>query len=434
MREADKSKVSRSSRSGLAARVCAYSSFTVDVLRYIDQQWSFMSSKSCVPVKVALQLMDPSSLGLASEYDQFQQTHQQLQNALKTIVNEHHQGFNSSIGTFHQIQDSIQASQTRVRGLRQSLVQAKSNLSTTRPELKTFATSSQNYDQMLQLLTTIEQLQTVPEKLEAQISEKRFPAVVDTLQNALRLIRRPEMEEIGAMNDLRVYLSNQEHSVTDILIEELHSHLYLKSPYCEDRWRQYTNQKGEADGVPRGLYGREMYNFLDSLDLSQPLIEDVSRNPEADTFSYIQLLLESLNRMSRLDMAVDAIEQRLPVELFRVVEKSYTETEQRHPPVLRRKRHDGSKFDFSEESSHDRKTVLEDMLSTLYAKFEAIAEGHRVAYDVISGIQRREGSRDKSQLRSFNELWKLYQSEVGRTIQPLAGLALTLLVDPLSFA
>ncbi len=51
----------------------------------------------------------------------------------------------------------------------------------------------------------------MPEKLEARISEKRFLAAVDALQEAMRLIRRSEMENIGALSDLRVYLSNQEH-------------------------------------------------------------------------------------------------------------------------------------------------------------------------------------------------------------------------------
>ena len=56
-----------------------------------------------------------------------------------------------------------------------------------------------------------EQLQLVPEKLEARISEKRFLIAVEILQGALRMIRRSEMESIGALSDVRVYLSNPEH-------------------------------------------------------------------------------------------------------------------------------------------------------------------------------------------------------------------------------
>ncbi|THW39408.1 hypothetical protein D6D21_07335 [Aureobasidium pullulans] len=385
-----------------------------DILRSIDRHWGQMASDNCVPVKVALQLMDQSSLGLANQYDQFQDTHQQLQNALKAIVNQHHQGFNSSIGTFHQIQSSILSSQQRVRTLKQSLVQAKGNLRTTRPELKAFAQSSQSYDQMLQTLAHIEQLQLMPEKLEAQISEKRFLGAVETLQDALKLMHKPDMEDIGALSDLRVYFSNQEHSITDILIQELHSHLYLKSPYCEERWKQYTNRSTTTGAASFEIEGRQLYRFLESFDPSQILTEDTSRNPEADTFAYIQLLVESLDRMSRLDLAIDQIEQRLPVELFRVVERSYTEVEQKYPGLIRgaAKQQHFQLDNINADINQDKKMILQDMLSTLYAKFEAIAEGHRVLHEVIGGILSRQGSDEPALLRSFRELWKLYQSEI----------------------
>ena len=58
-----------------------------EVLQFIRQNWEFMTKDQCVPIEVALKLMDSSSLGLANQADQFQQTHQQLQNALKGIVN-----------------------------------------------------------------------------------------------------------------------------------------------------------------------------------------------------------------------------------------------------------------------------------------------------------------------------------------------------------
>ncbi|EON66000.1 hypothetical protein W97_05243 [Coniosporium apollinis CBS 100218] len=385
-----------------------------EVLRYMEQEWNFMTQEQSIPVQTALKLLDASSLGLASRYTEFQDAQRQLQAALKAIVNDHHQGFNSSIGTFHKIQSSIQTSQARVRTLKDSLVQAKGNLSTTKPELKSLATTSQSYDDMLQVLGNIEQLQNVSEKLEARISEKRFLTAVDVLQDALRLIRRSDMEGIGALSDLRVYLSNQEHSLTDILIEELHSHLYLKSPYCEDRWKLYTpNQNKDSNTATIGR-GRTLYSFLDKLDPSEPLADDSSRNPEADTFQYIQLLIEALNKMSRLDVAVETIEQRLPVELFRVVEKSNNEAAQRHPTVVRSyasKNQD--KTNTSLDNDEERTNLLQDLLWTLYARFEAIAEGHRVVHDVITGIVRREGLRDTAALSGgFNEMWKLYQSEI----------------------
>ena len=395
------------------------------VLDHINENWDVLTRDDCVPVHVALQLMDYSSLGRGNDYQDFQRTNRHLQKALKAIVNEHHQGFNSSIGTFHKIQASIQASQTRVRALRDSVQGAKSNLMVTKPEIKTLGGSSSKYDEMLTILAQIEQLQLVPEQLDARISDKHFIPAVDLLQDALRAIRRSDMENIGALTDLRIYFSNQETSLTDILIEELHDHLYLKSPYCQDRWKPYAGDttNGGVSASETGkvslpnTWGRPLYRFLDGLDTSSPLEDDASKNPETDSFEYLHMIIESLNRLGHLDVAVDRMEQRLPVELFAIVDRTNQEVDMRHAAYI----HGATKvekapLDLDFDHSQGRNAVLNDLLWTLYSKFEAIAEGHRAVHEVVAGIIKREGLRQpKSLLRGFKEMWKLYQSEVCRT-------------------
>ncbi|KAJ6107657.1 hypothetical protein N7523_008980 [Penicillium sp. IBT 18751x] len=330
---------------------------------------------------------------------------------------EHHQGFNSSIGTYHKIQTNISSAQSRVRNLRTSLEESKSGLLSTKPELKGLATSSQNYDDLLQLFAQIEEIQSLPERLESTISDKRFLAAVDTLHTALRLLRRSELEDIGALADIRAYFNNQETSITDILIEELHDHLYLKSPYCSDRWKT-SNGEGEmtqTSWAGNRSWERPIYGFLSKFDPSSPMIEDASRNPEADTFSYIQLLIEALNKMGHLDTAVDRIEQRLPVELFAVVDKTNAEVDARYPtPNRTYSSYDNQiKSNLPTRNIEERGHVLTEFLWTLYAKFESIAEGHRVVHDVVAGIVGREGlTKGETLGGGFKELWKLLQSEI----------------------
>ncbi|KAI7686000.1 hypothetical protein KC353_g20759, partial [Hortaea werneckii] len=208
-----------------------------------------------------------------------------------------------------------------------------------------------------------------------------------------------------------------EHSLTDILVEELHSHLYLKSPYCEERWKSLSQRADDSAATAAADEERAMYSFLENYDGRQPMQEDTTRNPEANTFYYIQLLVESLNKMMKLDVAVDAIEHRLPVELFRVVERSHTEVEQRHPTSMRsaaaKSRQQALRGVGAGSLDGEQKATLEDLLTTLYAKFEAIAEGHRVLHDVTAAILKREAQADAATLnRSFRELWKLLQSEI----------------------
>ncbi|KAL2868218.1 exocyst subunit SEC8 [Aspergillus lucknowensis] len=385
-----------------------------DVLQLIQREWDFVATDDCVPVQVALQLMDTSTLGKADRESGFLDTHQRIQQTLKTIVNEHHQGFNSSIGTYHKIQSSIQSSQGRVRNLRHALENAKAGLMSTKPELKDLATSSQKYDDIIQLFSQIQEIQSLPEKLESRLSDKRFLGAVEVLHDALRLLRRSELENIGALADIRAYFETQESSITDILVEELHDHLYLKSPYCADRWKPpnpETESTG-ANGAGPTSWERPVYGFLARLDASKPMVEDASRNPEADTFAYMQLLIESLNKMGHLDIAVDRIEQRLPVELFTVVDKTNAEIDIRYPLPRGSMAQDG-KASSPTELIEKRGHVLSEFLWTLYAKFESIAEGHRVVHDVIAAIVEREGIPKSNALAGgFKELWKLYQSEI----------------------
>lgn len=385
------------------------------VLEHIRSEWPSMYENDCVPVQLALQLLDSSSVGRAHDYRRFQQTHDYLQESLKNIVHEHHQGFNSSIGTFHKIQSSIQASQKRVRALKESLASSKTNLCTTDPELKKLSKTSQSYDELLQTLNELDDLRAVPDQLEARISEKRFLTAVEVLQNALRKLRKPELDDIGALNDLRSYLSNQETALMDILVEELHEHLYLKSPYCQERWQSLSKAQGSYnEGYGDANPITPFHAVLDSADADKSVTEDPMKNPEADTFYYVSLLVEALNKLGRLQNAVELLKHRLPVELFGIVTETINEVDQRHPSSLRGSstKSDGLQV-YGARETQLRADVIYDLLWTLYGKFEAIGEGHRVFHESIKALIRREGAGNNSALLgSFRELWNLYQNEI----------------------
>lgn len=385
------------------------------VLELIKREWPAMCEDDCIPVQLALQLLDTSSVGRAHEYRNFQRTHQYLQDSLKKIVHEYHQGFNSSIGTFHKIQGSIQASQKKVRALKESLATSKTALCTTDPELKKLHATSRMYDEVLQTLGELDDLRTVPDQLEARISEKRFLTAVEVLQNALRKLTKPELDGIGALSDLRSYLANQETALLDILVEELHEHLYLKSPYCQERWQALAKSQGALSEAFKDTPAVAPFHaVLDAIDWDRPVAEDPHKNPEADTFYYVTLLVEALNKLGRLESAVDTLKQRLPVELFAVVNETINDIDQKHPSSLRGGSHGSHGLHiYGQRETRMRADVIYDLLWTLYGKFEAIAEGHRVFHESIKALIRREGAGNNiALLGSFKELWNLYQNEI----------------------
>lgn len=392
-----------------------------EILRHIQSDWKDMEGDECIPVKMALRLMDPSSLGLATREGDFANTHVDLQKSLKTVVNEHYADFNSAVGTYHKIQNAIQESQSRVRQLKGGLMNVRGGMLTTRPELRGLAEESRQLDEMLVTLSNIESLKAIPAKLEEKISEKKFLGAVDLLMESLKGVTKSGLDGIGAISDLRSYFVSQEGTLLDILVEELHDHLYLRSPYCRDRWKGMKANGEERDakenlmGVGVNAWDRPFNHYLTNVDVESPMIEDASKNTEADTFYYIHMILESLNKLGQLGEAISRIEQRMPVELYKVVESTNSEIDAKYPSHLRGRVTKGNRKAsvLLQHLDDGRNQVLSDFLYTLYSKFEAIAESHRVLHEIVAGIATREKlAKPEKYTGGFKELWKLYQMEM----------------------
>jgi exocyst complex component 4 len=111
------------------------------------------------------------------------------------------------------------------------------------------------------------------------------------------------------------------------------------------------------------------------------------------------------------------VNQRLPVEIFKLVDKTNAEVDQRHPSSLTARRtrgYDGKTMDLGLSENDVRVTTIHDLLYTLYSKFEAMLEGYRVIYDVVRGITKRGDTLQdaESWKHGFVEVWQLIQSEV----------------------
>lgn len=157
-----------------------------------------------------------------------------------------------------------------------------------------------------------------------------------------------------------------------------------------------------------------------------------SANPEADSFAYMETLLESLAVLGKLGSALDNIAQRLPGEVFNLVETTLDEVEERAEYSKRQNAGasgaiaDGtSKSDsiylfapggktiplgptvagkgskdkdppvkstmlrlaaLESSAKHTEHEVLKDLFWTLYSKLDAVAQGLRVVSEVANRI------------------------------------------------
>jgi len=163
--------------------------------------------------------------------------------------------------------------------------------------------------------------------------------------------------------------------------------------------------------------------MMSSNNSSSAIYLSPNLNPEADSFAYMETLLESLAVLGKLGNALDSIAQRVPGEIFTLVETTLGEVEERAEFGRRRSmfalnanmgRSEGA-YVFNTnlslpatatirtqrppfKSSTLRLTALEslakrldheilmDLFWTLYSKLDAVAQGFRVVTEVVNRI------------------------------------------------
>ncbi|KAJ6604476.1 exocyst complex component sec8 [Mycena vulgaris] len=458
------------------------------VLDQVKDGWEFVVQPEFNNVDLALELLDESSVG--KDMDSFRRTKNMLSKALKGSVDKHYQAFAAALPHHSSLLNHLGATQTQIADARTALQESKDALGSKRADLVQLWARGQTLEEMMRLLDQIEHLKSVPDLLETLMSEKRLLQASVLLVRSLKIINKSEMLEIGAVADLRSYLNAQETALREILIDELQSHIYLKSFWCESRWAAYSpNQQTfpkvefeaemelKASVLPTSSPSEESFRqtrlsrFLNDLalrpndpphDLNDPSFRNsgseiltggssasmsnftsasTANNPESDSFAYMETLLESFAVLGKLGNAVDNIAQRLPSEIFTLVETTLDEVEERAEYGRR-----GSMFSFTGVSSRSdsvytfsstdsssasalSKTsfwnvsglrlvalessakqvdheILKDFFWTLYSKLDAVAQSLRVIYEVANRI----GS--PGALFPLAEIWTPVQAEV----------------------
>ncbi|GAA5800243.1 hypothetical protein HPULCUR_005668 [Helicostylum pulchrum] len=424
-----------------------FSEFEV-VLREIHEGWQFMLEDDFDPVTLALKLMDDSSVGKKKDFKAFQRVLYNLDMALKTIVNDYYKGFNNSIGTFGGVLQYINDSSSRVVQMKTNLKKCKEELLQKRTDLLNLWYKSQQYKEMLSILETIEELRTTPEKIDAMTESKHFLGAAKLLVSSLKQIMNDDMMQIGALDDIRRTLSTQKNTLYDLLIEELHNHLYLKNSYCDNRWSAYTPRQQD---LPESLIKPRIFreteigsttleehqNLEDMFAVENDILsEDPEKNPETDSFYHMEIIMESILALGEIPAALETIIERLPVEIHALVDKTIAEVEQRHlmtkwTSQSRKKDRNGDDNDIyclDKANSEVKNEVLKDLLWTLYSKLEAVLRGHRFVESCARRIKKRllsarltngEDVNTGSNIKvyHFHEIWRPVQTEIRSLLQ-----------------
>ncbi|TPX37027.1 hypothetical protein SmJEL517_g00823 [Synchytrium microbalum] len=365
----------------------------VQCLEAIRAEWVDLTYDDYNPVPVALSLLETSTL--SRDYPAFCTMYSELEKAMDIIIDEYHQAFNTSIHTFSSVVDAISDSQMRTRALRDNLDRCKGLL-----ECKN------------------EDIRRTPEKLESLMQGKFFLSAVKTLLNATKTLKTREFMDIGAVANIRQDLEQMKGVLNETLIEELHNHLYLKSPFSQERVERFGGVGDETEArvvtIESPNRRQSVYNKggKSSKTKSNDVTEDYDTNPEADSLQYMSWVVEGLALLGALPNATEVIKQRLNLEIFYVIERTIQEISDREsrgdvprPPALK------AFASIVWKSKENQGYILTELLTTLYVRLKTVLHGHFYILSLIPVLAQRNINTG-TPAYNIRDVWNVIQSEV----------------------
>ncbi|KAJ2354236.1 exocyst subunit, partial [Coemansia sp. RSA 2618] len=373
-----------------------------DALWKIPRSLEGIKRKDFNPVQLALQMMDTSSLG--KSYDEFQESFERLNASLDGIVDEYYGGFNDSILTFSGLQERIQDASGSVNGVKGGLQRVRRMILEERGSLDQLYAKSTQLGAIVAILKRLEDAKRVREEVAAYAKEKRFLTAAGKLVEDMQFVFDAQLTPIEALSGLRQQLEAEKAELLQRIIDELHSHVYLKSPYCERRMGTEADE-GSRPGRQRIRRARKARRTQESGG------GDDEGSPEADSFAYVEMLLESLATLESTGMALQEIKGAISRELSRLIDGVVAEVEERNRALLGRA---GAQADDE---------VLHDFARILFARLEAVLEYHEYVLDVAGHVgggerysltspQALHASRHASLPYALADVWEAVKTEV----------------------
>ncbi|KAI9141112.1 hypothetical protein BKA69DRAFT_1076112 [Paraphysoderma sedebokerense] len=339
--------------------------------------------------------------------------------------------------------------------MRNYLLKSKDLLQLKQVDLFDLWSKSIQYKEMLRVFDIIDDLKRAPQKIDSLMQNKYYLAATKKLLESLKTINGRECTSITALDEIRKQLDSLKDTLYEAIIEEMHNHLYLKSPYTEDRWTALlpaqqdqilllssdaAHQRSQfpiAGSIANLTQGRmstaassakHRHRKSDSGVDESTLFEDMDSNPELDSLYYIRILLESLMLLGQLPDGLKLIIQRLPLEIFHLVERAIAEFEERASNMVFNGSTTRGGFwgtakvvdthSISDASKEPQLEALREFITVLYAKFETIIEGHRFVENAVRGLGKRglfvQSGNDPALLPVYTvaDVWMSIQQEM----------------------
>ncbi|XP_032229704.1 exocyst complex component 4 isoform X2 [Nematostella vectensis] len=373
---------------------------------YDRRPHKFYDSSSAVLLSVIRTLATSGNIKQREiEKERLQYEYREVDDELNKLVEKNQEQLKSTIQTFTGISSRIQVSLDKVKHLKESLHACKTLLRCKRDALKKYWMEGMEYNEVLSLLDRIDQVKNVPEEIGKFKQQKYYLHATELLVNTVSLLEG-SLSGVEALRHLRLDLQAKKKIEHELLIEELHRQLYIKS--CKTSKNHSSAPQKESSGSFKKSHHRSasrslMLDQANSLSVTtsksdHELIEDLQTDPEEDSDNFMMLLVESLSLLGKIPEAIEAIKSRMKIEMSLIVHRATSQ-------VIERAGRDGEVI-----ASQNQTHLLLELIELIFDKFRGVAHAHTVVLSAIhkiigEGKDRAPSDLAETQVYRIDVIW-----------------------------
>uniref|UniRef100_H3A3G2 Exocyst complex component Sec8 n=1 Tax=Latimeria chalumnae TaxID=7897 RepID=H3A3G2_LATCH len=348
-----------------------------------------------------------------TEKSRLEEAYEKCDRDLDELIVQHYAELTTAIRTYQSITERITNSRNKIKQVKENLLSCKMLLHCKRDELRKLWIEGVEHKHVLNLLDEIENIKQVPQKLEQCMASKHYLQATDMLVSAVESLEGPLLQVEG-LGELRLELKSKRMHLHEVLIDELHRHLYIKST-CR------VGQKGKEKGKISS-YGKDASpipvidvaslstprKFLDSTPgtsmTSSIIMQDPKEEPEVDpeenSAAFMGILISGLAKLKKIPETVKAVKERLEQELKQIVKRSTTQVAD----------HAYQRGEILTQENQPR--LLLELLELLFDKFNAVAAAHSIVLKHLQQIVVSPTGQQDSEIKLYEigDVWLKIQS------------------------
>lgn len=337
------------------------------------------------------------TLSASADFEQREKEKARIEKAFKSsdvklqdAVKENYQDLTSILTSFSLISDKVNESRSKIKKIKDDLSSCKTLLHCKRDELRRLWIEGVEQKTIAGLLDQIEQVKSVPDKLDNYLAKKHYLHATDLIVSAVAKLES-NLSGVEALRDLKIELITRKDTMHEVLIEELNRQIYVASSRVMQKHTGSLRRGEQLGKLPFKDGGGEMR-------VGTKMSEDLTFDPEDDPQKFISILIESLFILRKIPEAAEAIKIRMHLELIAIVARAS------HQVV--------ESLGCAGESlvGQFQPRNLLDLLEIIFSQFRCVAKIHEI---VLQNLHRtiKSGVYIKSEyMYSMKDVWSKIQA------------------------